>query len=141
MKYSFGERLRELRMIRGLSQEDLADKLNARFGSSINKGMISKWENDKEEPRMEAVRNISVFFNVALDELMDLAEFTPKEERDIAKKLQDMMDDLGSGAAMAFMGEPMDEEDKELLRISLENTIRLSKQMAKKKFTPKKYRE
>jgi hypothetical protein len=39
------------------------------------------------------------------------------------------------------MGEPMDEEDRELLRISLENTLRMSKEMAKKKFTPKKYRK
>jgi hypothetical protein len=35
----------------------------------------------------------------------------------------------------------LDNESKELLRISLENSMRLAKQMAKKKFTPKKYRK
>ncbi|MEK4513638.1 helix-turn-helix transcriptional regulator [Paenibacillus sp. FSL K6-2524] len=66
---------------------------------------------------------------------------TDKDEHDIAKMLEEMMDGLGSGnQAFQFMGEPMDDEDRELLRISLENTLRMSKQMAKKKFTPKKYR-
>lgn len=39
-----------------------------------------------------------------------------------------------------FDGEPMDEETKELLRVSLENGVRIAKISAKKKFTPKKYR-
>jgi len=55
--------------------------------------------------------------------------------------LQKMMDELDSNSSVAFMGEVMDEEDKELLRLSLENALRMSKQMAKKKFTPKKYRK
>lgn len=33
--------------------------------------------------------------------------------------------------------EPMSEETKQLLLLSLENSLRLGKQMAKKKFTPK----
>ncbi|ARF67874.1 hypothetical protein B7C51_08575 [Paenibacillus larvae subsp. pulvifaciens] len=66
---------------------------------------------------------------------------TKKDEKDIAERLQQMMDDLESNSSLAFMGEPMNEEDRELLRISLENTLRMSKQMAKKKFTPKKYRK
>jgi len=35
----------------------------------------------------------------------------------------------------------MDEEDRELLKASLENSLRLAKRMAKQKFTPKKYRD
>lgn len=66
---------------------------------------------------------------------------TEKDEADIAKRLEAMMNDLESDSALAFMGEPMDEEDRELLRLSLENALRMSKQMAKKKFTPKKYRD
>lgn len=68
-------------------------------------------------------------------------DLNEKDERDIAKMLEEMMDGLSSSnQAFSFMGEPMDDEDRELLRISLENTLRMSKQMAKKKFTPKKYR-
>lgn len=67
--------------------------------------------------------------------------FTPKEERDIARDLEKMLSDLESDSAMAFNGEPMDADDKEMLRISLENSMRLAKQMAKKKFTPNKHKK
>ncbi|MCS4474814.1 hypothetical protein JQ032_00975 [Clostridium botulinum] len=40
-----------------------------------------------------------------------------------------------------FDGEPIDDETRELLRISLENSMRLAKEIAKKKYTPKKYKK
>ncbi|GAA4827750.1 helix-turn-helix transcriptional regulator [Paenibacillus vulneris] len=147
MEYSFGEKLRKLRTHRGLSQEELADNLNKKFGTSYNKGMISKWENDREEPRMEAVRNIAIYFNLdSLDDLLGLNPiniegFSAREEKDIAADLERIMADLESREALAFHGEPMDDEDRELLRISLENSMRLAAQIAKQKFTPKKYRK
>ncbi|WP_074952290.1 hypothetical protein [Alicyclobacillus macrosporangiidus] len=63
-----------------------------------------------------------------------------KEERDIARELERIMSSLESNSALAFDGEPLTEEDKELLRISLENSLRLARQIAKKKFTPHKHR-
>lgn len=66
--------------------------------------------------------------------------FTPKEKRDIAKGLEKIMSGLESDEAIAFNGEPLDDETKELMRVSLENSMRLAKQIAKKKFTPKKYK-
>jgi len=50
---------------------------------------------------------------------------------------------LESNQALAFYGEMMelDEEERELLRASMEQTMRLTKQFAKKKTTLKKYRK
>jgi transcriptional regulator with XRE-family HTH domain len=70
-----------------------------------------------------------------------LPELTEKDELDIAKDLQRIMDNLESREGLMYDGEPMDEETKELIKISLENSMRLAKQIAKKKFTPKKYRK
>ena len=39
-----------------------------------------------------------------------------------------------------FRGEPLDDKTRELLRISLENSLRIAKLDAKK-YTPKKYRK
>lgn len=72
MVYSLGEKIKELRTKQGLSQEELADKLNAKFGTTINKGMISKWENNIGEPRLETARILALFFNVSLDELLGI---------------------------------------------------------------------
>ena len=40
-----------------------------------------------------------------------------------------------------FDGEPLDEESRDLLLASLENSLKLGKMMAKKKFTPKKFQD
>lgn len=70
--YSLGEKLKELRIKRGLSQEDLAERLNEMFNASINKGMISKWENNIVEPRLDIARMLALFFNISLDELLGI---------------------------------------------------------------------
>lgn len=66
-----------------------------------------------------------------------------KDERDIQKRLQSILDELDDKAALIFYNgdEEMDEETKELLRISLESSIRLAKSRAKQKFTPNKYKK
>lgn len=72
MTYSLGGKLKSLRIKRGLSQEELADKLNETFGSTINKSMISKWENGLGEPSLENARLLALFFNITLDELLGI---------------------------------------------------------------------
>ncbi|WP_438498541.1 helix-turn-helix domain-containing protein [Paenibacillus sp. IHBB 3054] len=66
---------------------------------------------------------------------------TNKDEKDIGKDLERMLADLESNEALAFNGEPMDEETKRLFAISLENSLRLARELSKKKFTPNKYRD
>lgn len=72
------------------------------------------------------------------------AELTTKDERDIQRELERMIEGLESNSSYAaFDGgslEDMDEEDRELLVASLENSLRLAKRLAKQKYTPKKYR-
>jgi transcriptional regulator with XRE-family HTH domain len=70
--YSFGQKLKELRTKRGLTQDELADLLNEKFDAKINKGMISKWENDLVEPRLDVGRMLALIFNVSLDELLGI---------------------------------------------------------------------
>lgn len=146
MEYSFGEKLKELRRKRGLTQDDLANELNTAFiGMSINKGMVSKWENNLGDPSLEHARIISKYFKITLDELINVSNSSNDpnskgEERDIAKDLERMLSDLESNEALAYNGEPMDEETKRLFHISLENSMRLAKEMAKQKFTPNKHK-
>lgn len=74
-----------------------------------------------------------------------LPELNQKDEKSIQKELQKMIDGLSSNSGYAaFDGETLDdldEEDKELLIASLENSLRLAKRLAKQKYTPKKYRK
>ncbi|WP_342480094.1 helix-turn-helix domain-containing protein [Paenibacillus sp. FSL L8-0340] len=121
--------------------------------TGITTATLTSWKQGKYTPKREKLQKVADYFGVSVNYLMGIPEektssdedkpyyaLTSKDERDIATELERMMNDLNSDTSLAFMGEPMDEEDRELLRISLENTLRMSKKMAKKKFTPKKFR-
>lgn len=67
---SFGTSLRNLRKEQELTLEQLADKLNSidqKNRKGFTKGRMSKWENDKDEPRLASVKLIADFFNVSVD--------------------------------------------------------------------------
>ena len=136
----FSSRLKELRAKKGLSQAELAKRLG------VTQQAVGRWERDKNLPDNDILKKISVMFGVSLDYLLDnnthrndgLPPLTPKDERQIARDLEDMVDSLNGAAAMS--DDPEDEEDREMLKAALLHAMTLSKRMAKKKFTPKKYR-
>ncbi len=71
-----------------------------------------------------------------------LARLSNRDERDILMRLDFMLEELTTnGGALMFDGEPLDDESRELLVASLENSIRMAKLIAKQKYTPKKYRK
>lgn len=78
--------------------------------------------------------------NLVTDTENSATMLSRKDEKDISKRLEGTIADLDSNEALMFLGEPLDEETRELLKISLENSIRIGKINAKQKFTPKKYR-
>lgn len=147
----FGDRLKELRG--NMSLNELATEINKRYESNISKSMLSRYENGQADPKMDVVRLLADYFNVTLDYLGGITdepvrafnpELTDKDERDIQKELKKMIEGLEGNSYAAFDGstlEGLDEEDKELLIQSLENSLRLAKRLAKQKFTPNKYRD
>ncbi|EIJ79173.1 immunity repressor protein [Bacillus methanolicus PB1] len=138
-----GDRLKKLRGKR--SQEEIAQKIG------ISRARLSHYETGRSEPDSETLKKLADFYGVSTDYLLgsenakkpsdDLPPLTEKDERDIARDLEKMLNDLENKEALSFHGEPMDEETKEALRLSLESSLRFAKQLAKQKFTPKKYRK
>lgn len=114
--------------------------------TGITQASLSKWKAGRTTPNSDTLQKIANYFGVTVDYLMTgleagdkTSELTPKDERDISKKLIDTLNQLESQDGLMFDGEALDEETKELLKISLESAIRTAKVKAKKKFTPKKY--
>ncbi|TGA96718.1 helix-turn-helix domain-containing protein [Sporolactobacillus shoreae] len=70
-----------------------------------------------------------------------LPPLSEKDERDIGKQLENILNKMDSNVSLAYDGEPMDQETQDLVRAAIESSLRLTKQIAKKKFTPKKYRD
>lgn len=145
--------IKRIREEKGMSQEELARLVGFKSRSSINK--IEMGVNDITQSKLVAIANA---LGVSPGELMGVDEpaspappaapekphkpqLTDKDERDIQKKLSNILDGLDSEAGLAYYNgdEPMDEETRELLRLSLENSLRMAKLRAKERFTPKKY--
>ena len=115
--------------------------------TGITKSTFSEWKSGKYTPKQDKLQKIADFFGVTIDYLMTGTEDTTKEytqlnardERDISRRLEQTLSDLeGQQGALMFDGAPLDDETKELLKASLEHSIRVAKINAKK-FTNKRY--
>ena len=60
----FNEKLQELRKGKGLTQEELAEKL------FVSRTAISKWESGRGYPSIDSLKEISRYFSVTIDELI-----------------------------------------------------------------------
>jgi transcriptional regulator with XRE-family HTH domain len=148
---NFGSYIRKIREAKGLTLNQVA------LYSEISAAQLSRIENGKRGvPKPNTIKQIAEALKVEYEDLMEKAGYlenkveelpglTSKDERDILKDLEDIINGLENKDGYShFDGqsiEDMDEEDRELLISSLENSMRLAKRLAKKKFTPKKYRD
>lgn len=64
----FSQRLRELRLDKGLSMKQLAKELNTTDAA------ISNWENGINEPKISYLISMSKFFNVSTDYILGLED-------------------------------------------------------------------
>ncbi|MCI8609776.1 MAG: helix-turn-helix transcriptional regulator [Firmicutes bacterium] len=76
---SLGNSLFHARKKRGLSQEDVAEKLG------VSRQTISKWETDETLPDIRQSKKLAVLYHVTLDELVDF-DIEVKEIQEVIQK-------------------------------------------------------
>lgn len=81
----FGDKLKELRINKQLSQDDLGDILGVR------KSSISNWETNKATPTYDKLKEIAQYFNVTTDYLLGLNQ----DDVENLKKLKTLCKELG----------------------------------------------
>lgn len=76
-----GAKIKQLREDRDMSIDMLVADMKSKFpGIEINKSMVSRWENDVNDPSLENAKYLSMYFNVSLDYLIGLTEIrTPSK--------------------------------------------------------------
>lgn len=67
-KQTFGQRLKEVRSEKKITQIALAEKLN------VDKSTIAKYETDKIEPSISMLIELAKFFDVSTDYLLGLTD-------------------------------------------------------------------
>ena len=77
----FNEKIIQLRKEKGLSQEELGEKLN------VARQTISKWELGETTPEMDKLVQLSEIFNISLDSLIKDKEEIKTENNTNTQKL------------------------------------------------------
>ena len=76
----FNVKLQELRKSKGLTQEELAQKL------FVSRTAISKWESGRGYPSIDSLKEIAKFFSISIDELLSSNEVLTLAEEDSKEK-------------------------------------------------------
>ena len=112
---------------------------------------LTNWKKGKYTPKPDKLQKIADYFGVPLSYLLTGSmeeevkppSLTPKDERDIAKDIDRIMQKLqdGENGPASYDGEELDPEAAELFRDELEIALRRLKIINKEKYTPKKYKK
>ena len=81
----FNEKLQQLRKQKGLTQEELSEKLY------VSRTAISKWESGKGYPSIDSLKAIAKFFSITVDELLsgeELLNIAKEEQREKEKNVR-----------------------------------------------------
>lgn len=127
--------LKKLREEKRMTQAELSKALE------ISPSAIGMYEQGRRVPDVSTLKKISAYFNVSIDYLLGNSTSkdihvsnvpplpSPKDERDIVYNLEKMIIFLNSSTAKSTTE---DDEDRALLRTSLEIAMKIAKRLAKK---------
>lgn len=126
--------------LHGKSRNEICEALGVKYTT------FSDWVRGNAYPRIDKIEMLANYFGIEKSDLVEdkskKIQLTQKDEKDIAKRLEAALEDLeNQQEALMFSGEPLDDHTRELLKASLENSIRIAKINAKEKYTPKKYKK
>ena len=69
---TLGEKLKQIRLNKGLRQEDVADGITEMFGSTFRPSQLSKYETDNDVPTIETLSKIAKYYGTSMDILLDI---------------------------------------------------------------------
>ncbi|MHC8969140.1 helix-turn-helix domain-containing protein [Priestia aryabhattai] len=146
----FGSYIKKIRESKNLTLNQVA------LYSEISAAQLSRIENGKRGvPKAPTIKKLSEALKEDYESLMRVAgymevdnnlpkesssQLTEKDEKDIAKRVEKIKEDLTNDDGYMLMGEPMSEEAKESILDAMEYAIRQAKRI-NKKYIPKKYRD
>ncbi|WP_346930236.1 helix-turn-helix transcriptional regulator [Clostridium sp.] len=144
---SIGEKISELRKLNKMTQVELAKK------SSISRSYLADIEKDRYNASVDTLKSIAESLGVNISELLSDSEnlteetsnkkdnLTDKDKKDIEKSLDATLKQLEEQDGLMLSGNPVDDNDWELIKSAIKNGLEYAKKMNKEKYTPKKYKK
>ncbi len=96
---NLADRIQHLRKVKGISQEELADKI----GVSRHEQSVSKWESEQTSPDIEKIILMSDFFEVTTDYLLKGIEPAPSDPASVKEKPEAILFTI-IATALNFLG-------------------------------------
>lgn len=109
---------------------------------------FTDWVKGNSYPRIDKIELMANYFGISKADLVEehtdsnwQPAISPKDEKDIKKKLDALLNQLTNETGLMYDGEPMDEESLDAVRAALEVAERTAMLEARRKFTPNKYKK
>lgn len=137
---SFSQRLEHLMQRDGITKY----RISKTVGCSAT--TVANWLSGTA-PTGEYLQKLSEMFGVSVDYLLGNEEkpapesrngLSIKEQKDIARKLEKMMDELEESGDLMFDGDPASEEAKESIRNALAMGLEYARKVNREKYNPYK---
>jgi len=139
---NLGERLKQLRLQKQISQTDLARHFN------IARSTLSQYESNTRTPSDEMKLKFAEYYNVSIDYLLGkidttVNELTAKDKKDIQKDLKNIMDDYREqkDGTKYYNGVELQDQDFDYLELAMQVALEKIKVKNKEKYTPKKFKK
>ena len=94
ISYKIGERIRQFRVLRGLSQEELA------FASEINPTYLGRLELGEKCPTVDTLYKVSLGLKLPLHELLDISAALEPTQSEAMHRIQTALDGLSEADAV-----------------------------------------
>ena len=113
----------------------------------LSNATATKWKKTGATPSGDTLSKIAVYFDVSIDDLLGNEEkpapesrngLSIKEQKDLARKLEKMMDELEESGDLMFDGDPASEEAKESIRNALAMGLEYARKVNREKYNPYK---
>lgn len=107
----------------------------------------TKWKKTGATPDSKTLSLISDYFSVSISYLLTGEEtekapaLTKKDERDVARTVEKIMEHLAGSGELMFDGVPMSDEAKAAMAAAMRVGLEEAKRRNKETYTPKKYRK
>lgn len=140
-KKIFSQNLNNYLLSTNKTQKEVADAIG------VSPQTFNTWCQGIALPRMGKVQLLADYFGIGKTDLIDdkksTSELTTRDERDITKDLDRIMEKLSAGedGPASYNGEDLDPEAAGLFKDELELALRRLKLINKEKYTNKRYKK
>lgn len=135
---TLAQNLQRLMALRDIDRQQICADLDIKYTT------FTDWYNGNKYPRIDRIEQLANYFGIAKSQLIEVDGIAPalsqRDERDISKDLQRMMDNLENNNSLMFDGDPLSDEAKESILAAMKLGLEAAKLKNKERFTPKKYR-